>query len=171
MLIGKTSDNDNTKRAAEEIARISDQIHQTTRQLLRQLRPPVLDEMSLRRSLYHLIQEFQFAQQGINCRFNYTLSNSIQDQTIRFTVYRLLQELLNNINKHAKAKNIEINLSEGEEFITLSVRDDGVGIPAKLKSGFGLRGIGERVKALSGNWNIHQQQGTTIIVNLPTKLN
>lgn len=171
MLVNRTASDSNSKQASEEITRLSNRIHQTTQQLLCQLRPPVLDEMSLRRALYHLIQEFQFSEQGIECKFNYHLKNSVQDETIRFTLYRLLQELLNNINKHANAKNIEINLDDTDEGVTLSVSDDGIGIPAKLKSGFGLRGIGERVKALSGNWNIHQHEGTRIIVNLPTKLN
>lgn len=171
MLVNRTSDDDNTKLAANEITLLSDRIHQSTRQLLRQLRPPVLDEMSLRRALSHLVKEFQFTQQGIDCQFNYLLTQSVKDETLRFTLYRLLQELLNNINKHAKATKIKIDLTDTDEQITLSVMDDGIGIPEKLKSGFGLRGIGERVKALSGNWNIHQHNGTTIIVNLPTKLN
>lgn len=64
-----------------------------------------------------------------------------------FTLYRLVQELLNNINKHANASNIQVSLRLTDNIITLEVRDDGMGIPvqpqggdlvyAGLKSGYG----------------------------------
>ena len=176
MIVAKTAAAEQTKQAAQSITQLSDRIHQTTQQLLRQLRPPAPSEMSLRRALSHLVQEFQFEQQGINCQFNFLLKqNTIKDETLRLTLYRLLQELLNNISKHAYAKHVIINLSNTETEVTLSVSDDGIGISEQHSSGFGLRGIGERVTALNGHWEIKPQSlnqpGTYIIVNLPTKLN
>lgn len=176
MLVTRTATTEQTKQSAQAITQLSDRIHQTTQQLLKQLRPPAPSEMSLRRALSHLVQEFQFEQRGIHCQFNFLLKqNTIKDETLRLTLYRLLQELLNNISKHAHANHVIINLSNTEDKVTLSVSDDGIGIPEQRTSGFGLRGIEERVSALNGYWeikpNAKNQQGTHIIVNLPTKLN
>ncbi len=98
-----------------------------------------------------------------------------------FTLYRLVQELLNNINKHASATQITVRLSQQDDLITLDVIDNGVGIAQDRShptgGGFGLRGIEERVQALGGNWLVKAAtigdaatpRGTHIIVNLPTK--
>lgn len=136
---------------------------------MRQLRPPVLDEMSLENALTHLIAEFSFPQNNIQCHFHYGLQTTPINETVLFTLYRLVQELLNNISKHAKATQIHISLKQIGDSIQLVVNDNGVGIPfSKRTSGFGLRGIEERVRALGGDWTLTTQNGTQISVNLPT---
>lgn len=88
-----------------------------------------------------------------------------------FTLYRLVQELLNNINKHANASNIQVSLRLTDNIITLEVRDDGMGIPVQPQGGgFGLRGIEERVRALGGDWLLQRRLGTRVVVNLPTHI-
>lgn len=85
------------------------------------------------------------------------------------TLYRLVQELLNNINKHANARNIQVSLHLTDNIITLDVRDDGMGMPEQPATGsFGLRGIEERVRALGGDWLLQRRRGTRVVVNLPT---
>ncbi|CNE17443.1 MASE1 domain-containing protein [Yersinia nurmii] len=168
MLVNRSSPTPAAQIAADQISTLSQRIHQTTRQLLRQLRPPVLDEMPLDQALHHLAEEFAFRQQGINFQLDYQLDTSHAEDAVIFTLYRLVQELLNNINKHAKAKNIQVYLRQVNNVITLDVRDDGMGIPAQPQGGFGLRGIEERVRALGGDWNLQRRLGTRIIVNLPT---
>lgn len=171
MLVSRSAPTPAAQTAATQISQLSQRIHQTTRQLLRQLRPPVLDEMPLDQALHHLAEEFAFNQQGISFRLDYQLDTTPSEDAVVFTLYRLVQELLNNINKHARAKNIQVSLRQEKDIITLDVRDDGMGIPAQPQSGFGLRGIEERVRALGGDWNLQRRLGTRIIVNLPTKSN
>lgn len=169
MLVKKTAANDLSYNAASQINELALQIHQATRHLLRQLRPPVLDEMSLESALTHLIGEFAFKENNIQCDFHYGLTETPANETVLFTLYRLVQELLNNISKHAKATKIHISLNQQGDSIQLIVDDNGVGIPfSKRTSGFGLRGIEERVRALGGDWTLTTQSGTKIIVNLPT---
>ncbi|HEM8180670.1 TPA: MASE1 domain-containing protein [Providencia rettgeri] len=169
MLVKKTATDDISHQAASQINELAQQIHQSTRQLLRQLRPPVLDEMSLENALTHLIAEFSFPQNNIQCHFHYGLQTTPINETVLFTLYRLVQELLNNISKHAKATQIHISLKQIGDSIQLVVNDNGVGIPfSKRTSGFGLRGIEERVRALGGDWTLTTQNGTQISVNLPT---
>mgnify|MGYP000962037953 FL=1 len=170
MLVNRTADTDAAKQAAGQIGDLSQRIHRTTRQLLRQLRPPVLEEMALDKALQQLAGEFSFAEQGVDFCLDYQLYDAPQDETLTFTLYRVVQELLNNISKHAQARRVSVTLTQDNQLITLVVSDDGVGITANTGSGFGLRGIEERVRALGGDWQITQQQGTRIIVNLPTKL-
>ena len=81
----------------------------------------------------------------------------------------MVQELLNNISKHAGARQVVVTLEEQPGLLTLSVSDDGIGITEPVVSGFGLRGIEERVRALGGDWQLLPPPGTCITVNLPTK--
>lgn len=69
MLVKKTASDDISHQAASQINELAQQIHQSTRQLLRQLRPPVLDEMSLENALKHLITEFSFHRIIFNVTF------------------------------------------------------------------------------------------------------
>ncbi len=156
--------------AAAQITELAQRIHHTTRQLLRQLRPPVLNEMSLEKALRHLADEFAFAERGIDFRLDYRLPQQPQDDTLVFTLYRLVQELLNNISKHADARRIRVRISHQQGMLTLEVRDNGIGIPDDRREGFGLRGMEERVQALGGEWMLLRRNGTRVIVKLPTEL-
>ncbi|WP_434527103.1 MASE1 domain-containing sensor histidine kinase [Photorhabdus asymbiotica] len=168
-LVKRTATSPTVEMIAEQINHLAQQIHQSTRQLLRQLRPPVLEEMSLEKALHHLIDEFAFKQQDIDCQLNYQLPQNPVNETVIFTLYRLVQELLNNISKHAKATHINITLRQRQDVIELRISDNGIGITEdKRKSGFGLQGIEERIQALGGDWQLSNDNGTRIIVNLPT---
>ncbi|MGE4800668.1 MASE1 domain-containing protein [Yersinia hibernica] len=169
MLVNRSAPSPAAQSAANQISSLSQRIHQTTRQLLRQLRPPVLDEMPLNQALHHLAEEFAFTEQGIHFQMDYALPSPPGEDVVIFTLYRLVQELLNNINKHANASNIQVSLHLTDDIITLEVRDDGMGIPESSPGGgLGLRGIEERVRALGGDWLLQRRLGTRVVVNLPT---
>lgn len=168
MLVKRTASMDAAALAAEHINQLAQRIHFSTRQLLRQLRPPVLDEMSLEKALHHLVQEFAFAERGIACRFTYGLPGQPASDTVVFTLYRLVQELLNNICKHADASHVEITLAPQPNGVRLEVKDDGIGLAGATRTGSGLQGIGERIRALGGDLLLDGQSGTRVIVNLPT---
>jgi len=170
MLVDRSPYGTATHNAAQQIGQLSQRIHHSTRQLLRQLRPPVLDEMALDKALYHLANEFAFAEQGIDFQLDYQLCQPPEDDTLIFTLYRLAQELLNNINKHAQASQVRIRLTQQQQWLVLEVSDNGIGADQPLQEGFGLRGSKERVHALGGEWWLQQQHGTQIIVKLPTDL-
>lgn len=157
--------------AADHIQALSQRIHITTRQLLRQLRPPVLDEMPLEQAIQHLAGEFAFTERGIDFHFDYRLQQAPADDIIMFTLYRLIQELLNNINKHARASQIYVRLEQLQHRLILEVRDNGIGLSAtEPQDGIGLRGSEERVRALGGSWQVQSQAGTCVTVSLPAKM-
>ena len=170
QLVKRAGDTPLAVEAAGQINELARRIHHSTRQLLRQLRPPVLDELSLQEALHHLVNEFAFAERGIDCRFDWQLAAPPQNETLVFTLYRLLQELLNNVSKHADASEVRIVLRQHHGRLLLEVTDNGSGIAPDNAPGFGIQGMRERVHALGGEFTLESQGGTRVIVNLPTIL-
>ncbi len=170
QLVKRARDPAQIQSAASQINELARRIHLSTRQLLRQLRPPALDELTFREALLHLINEFAFSERGIHCQFAYQLNSTPENETVRFTLYRLLQELLNNVCKHAEASEVTIILRQQGEVLHLEVSDNGVGIASGKMAGFGIQGMRERVSALGGDLTLEKQHGTRVIVNLPTFL-
>lgn len=92
------------------------------------------------------------------------------DEKIKITFYRIVQEQINNIVKHAKASYATITLSSNSEKINLIIRDNGVGFdPAKTKGGIGLRNISNRAKFYGGSAEIDSTPGagSTLTVTIP----
>ena len=170
QLVKRASDNRTALMAGEQISELAQRIHHSTRQLLRQLRPPVLDQMALDEALHHLVREFAFPERGIRCQFHYQLTAPPDNETVVFTLYRLLQELLNNVAKHANATEVDITLSESPGFVHLRVSDNGVGVLPDHAPGLGMQGMSERVQALGGELLLESQPGVRVTVNLPTLL-
>lgn len=95
------------------------------------------------------------------------------ESTKEVMIYRLVQEIISNIRKHAQAKNILIQLIGHGEQVSLIVEDDGIGFDfeiAKAKGGLGLKSIDSRVQYLDGSiiWDTQPNKGTTLTINIPT---
>ena len=91
---------------------------------------------------------------------------------MQIDLYRIVQELLNNVYKHAGANKVEIGLMMDEEGINLMVEDDGSGFdPKKSTDGIGLSNIHSRVEALGGTVKVDSQKkrGTAIHINIILK--
>jgi signal transduction histidine kinase len=97
------------------------------------------------------------------------------DADAELMVYRLVQESLTNISKHAKANQVWVNLGEFRGQVEVSVRDDGAGFDpqAQTSSAYGLVGMRFRVEAEGGTLNVLSKlgEGTTIQVRLPQFVN
>jgi signal transduction histidine kinase len=96
------------------------------------------------------------------------------DSAVKMNIYRILQEALQNANKHAKAKNIFVTVSrdESEDIIHINVYDDGIGFnPAKNKGGIGMKNMRERVAAINGKFEIQSPmgKGTNIRIAVPVR--
>tara|TARA_R110001583_G_scaffold51874_2_gene161464 strand:+ start:2863 stop:4596 length:1734 start_codon:yes stop_codon:yes gene_type:complete len=193
MLAEKISLDPNSKNIANTINTLALRIHSSTRQLLTQLRPHTLDELGLEDAIRQLSAEMRFADRNIDFRLNFGLSVTKLDDITAVTLYRIVQELLNNVSKHAHATKVTLSLLPGDIF-TLELTDNGHGLPANWQlKGQGIKGIQERVSALGGEINIQTRDktanmspklisnddvnennkkhynGTRFIINLPTK--
>lgn len=168
-----------TKRLAKDEQQISIadttnelalRIHNSTRQLLKQLRPHALDELGLESAIRQLVSEMKFSERDIDFRLNFGIFAERLDDITSVTLYRIVQELLNNTCKHSKATQVQLSLVPGVRF-SLELRDNGIGLPENWRlKGQGLRGIEERISALGGTMSVTSNSlGSRIFVNLPTK--
>lgn len=162
-------------RLNEKAAYALDQIDTTiksVRSIINNLRPPVLD-LGLFAAIEWQIQEFR-RRSGIVCEIVADDENFDRDldEKSAIALFRILQESLTNIIKHAQAKRVEIILSRDAGLLHMKIADNGVGFqPEIARKGktFGLQGIEERIRMLGGELKIGsvQGQGTTLTISLP----
>lgn len=161
-----------TIEQAQGLEAILDSTFEAVHRISSDLRPNVLD-LGIVAALEWQAKEFE-KQLGIVCKFtcNQAEISVTTDQGI--TLFRIFQESMSNIAKHANASHVDVDLSAFTHDIILTITDNGVGIKSSdtLKSNsFGLRGMRERVTALNGTFNVQQsnKQGTVITIKLPAE--
>ncbi|HBV75782.1 MULTISPECIES: cache domain-containing protein [Vibrio] len=144
------------------------------RRISHNLRPSVLDDLGLEAALNSLLDDFsEHAQLPIYRDIQ--LGKVSIDNEISTTLYRVVQESLTNIEKHAYASNVDIRLQRLKDTIQLIVRDDGVGFQSSdliKKKGIGLRNMRERVEFIGGDFDMNSERGigTEITVLLELKI-
>lgn len=99
------------------------------------------------------------------------IAENLKDTT-KIMIYRLIQEVISNIRKHAQAKTILIQLIGFKNELHLTIEDDGVGFDydaALLKKSLGLKSVNSRVAYLNGtiDWDTQKDKGTTVVINIP----
>ncbi|MBU3136496.1 sensor histidine kinase [Clostridium gasigenes] len=146
------------------------------RGILFDLRPLSLEERGLNEAIKDMVNEISIES---NICVNVTLNtmNYEIEHIIEIAVYRIIQEILNNIKKHSKAKEVSVRIECGKEYISFMVKDDGIGFDlketmAKNKekgTSYGLIGIFDRVTQLQGNIDIKSEhnRGTIYKIKLP----
>lgn len=146
------------------------------RKIAVELRPPILDDLGLQAAMQRLVQNFG-DQQGIEVHFSAPSAYLNLGSEISLTLYRILQESLTNIAKHAGASCVKVSLLLSSDDIQLIVCDNGIGLQnipldiASQRSRLGIYGMSERAELLGGNLMIDSgSDGTTVRVNLPRKL-
>jgi signal transduction histidine kinase len=147
---------------------MADDVIEQVRRISSELRPGVLDDLGLLAACEWLAHEFE-RRTGTPCRVRSNLGNEQLDPTLSTAFFRILQEALTNITRHAEAQRVEILLERDDGTLHLRVEDDGRGITADvLTSGksLGLLGIRERARRIGGEASIGggPGSGTTIEV-------
>ncbi|MDE3184172.1 MAG: PAS domain S-box protein [Bacteroidota bacterium] len=130
------------------------------RKLSHSLVSPTLKEKGLLESLKGLVEELNLTHQ-FKVKLVYKISEArIFDYKMELTLYRIIQEQMNNISKYAKANTIIIHLREKEDHLNLSILDDGIGFDTTKKgNGIGFRNIQSRVDIYSGSMDIISSPG------------
>ena len=140
------------------------------RQLAVDLRPKVLDDFGLVAALERLTETFA-AQTGIGVRFESGLGEERLPLEVETALYRIVQESLTNVVKHARAGNVSIILARKPGAVVAVIEDDGRGFdPDDIRDGgFGLQGMRERVALLDGRLQIESsgESGTTLVADVP----
>lgn len=165
--------------AAKQLYQLQQMLTRTVaevRQFSRDLRPLLLEDLGLVAAVRQMLRESE-RRDDITTSFvvEGDLASKPMDDEVTIAAYRIVQEALSNIHKHAEAQNVDVRLQFGEQDITVSVQDDGKGFPftettdLARRGSFGLMGIRERAKLLGGDIEIQsaEQEGTKVIIHLP----
>lgn len=156
------------KQCATHIEQLSLGIYDSVRRLLGRLRPRQLDDLTLEHAISALMREMELEGQGIVSHLDWNIDESLLSESQRVTLFRISQEGLNNIVKHAHAQSVTLQGWQQDQQLMLVIEDDGGGLPKDLGPlGFGLTGMRERVAALGGMLIISCDNGTRVSVNLP----
>ena len=149
------------------IVRISQDVHS----LSRQLHPSILDDLGLIKAVESECTSFS-RREGIDIVFNHENIPRDIPKDISLSLYRIIQEGLTNISKHACAEHISVSLKGIDHDVLLSVQDDGIGFDSaevKEKPGLGFSSMRERARLIHGEFSIQSQpeKGTVISVRAP----
>jgi len=140
---------------------------ESMRRIAEGLRPGMLDVLGLRAALEHLVQQFG-ERCNIDCVFHADRDEYELDSDRSIAVFRLVQEALTNISRHARASHVDIRMEEVDAELHLLIQDNGVGFdPRASRKGFGLLGMSERVSMLGGEMTVDGSHGVRISVILP----
>lgn len=176
-IANRTGSAPEVRTSAQTIVSVAARIYDAMHGIISRLRPSALDTLGLAETLQDSIAAWQSRHPEL--RFKLDFSGRLDDlgETINITVYRVVQECLTNVVRHAEASNVEIAVKREPaaagtcEMLRLAVCDDGKGTPEEaVQDGhFGLLGMRERVQALNGSFSIDSaaDHGFCVNVTLP----
>ena len=160
------------EESALSVTSAANQIYDGMHSIIRQLRPGSLDNLGLSETIKDMASNWRSQHPSIQIDLFVGKNLDHLGEAININIYRIIQEAMNNCLKHAKAQNISINLDHKDKYLTLIFNDDGVGFDTNLltkSKQFGLIGMQERVKSLSGMFSIKSipTKGTLINISIP----
>ena len=153
---------------AQAITRLALGLYNSGRTLVRRLRPEMLDMLGLQGALEEMVRQLGSSHPA--CRFTLHAEGDFAglDGDAAISAYRIVQEALSNIVKHARAATAMVQVARRGETLSITVSDDGTGFdPARTAAGVGLAGMRERVQALGGSFAMDSASGTRIVITLP----
>lgn len=166
-------DNTALRDKAKTIEELVNRAITSASNLAHSLRPGFLDCFGLAAAVEIEAQEFS-KRSGVACTVIKSQENIELPESYSITLFRICQETLNNILKHARAKNVQIEIVRGTDHLELAISDDGIGFGEAARNkprSFGLRGIQERVAHLGGTLTIASApgKGTQISIYVPIR--
>lgn len=159
---------DEIRRVSDGLAAVSDDV----RQMAYRFHPSILDDLGLLKAVRRLVNEFS-DRTGIQCSYVYKDPVGILPPDVTICIYRVVQECLSNISRHAQASQVEVELMCEDDVVSLSVRDDGVGFDTshgdQMSGHLGLLSMKERVRMAKGTLDVESapMHGTQIRVDIP----
>ena len=157
------------------LSNLVDNTIKTARRIMTDLRPEVLDMLGFIDTVKQHLSGFQ-ERYHVYCNFNCSDSNLTLNSQQSVALFRIIQEALNNTAKYAKASEVDLEIQQSSDDLTMTISDNGVGFDLNSKKNidsYGLIGMKERVFLLDGELTIKSKKGagTTIKVKIPYRLN
>ena len=168
-MIRTDENNEELRTQLLDTRRLAEKTVAVVRDMCLLLRPSMLDDLGLLPALEWQAREVsRMNHLRISVQAEATLEDLSDDQ--KTCIYRVVQEALRNVTRHAKARQVQIHLTQQNDSLHLTIQDDGSGFVPERQKGVGLLGMEERVRHLDGLFRICSQpgSGTTIDVALPT---
>jgi len=159
------------QQRAKDSLQLLDHTIMTVRKIAAELRPGILDDLGLVAAVEWQAEEFE-KRSGIQTRFRAGMPGRRYPSQMSIGLFRICQEALTNVARHAGAKSVDIFLGYEEDRIVLRVKDDGQGLPPAKPGGrktLGLIGIKERALMMDGTLEIGSEsgKGVTVTVSVP----
>ncbi|MGB1800943.1 MAG: histidine kinase [Gammaproteobacteria bacterium] len=172
----KQPDKEQVDASVKTIIEYSDHIYKVAKNMMQRLRPSVLDELGLIKALQNMIDDWNERQDDVFCHFAFSDIPPDLSESLKISLFRIVQESLTNVLKHSSANTVSISMkkeiTQGVSNINLIIEDDGVGLDlGKTMTGLGLPGMKERVEMNQGTIEIKNKQdnGLKIEVLVPVK--
>lgn len=174
QALSGTTDVDDIPSVREKLPVVTgliDSTIDTVRRISSELRPGVLDDLGLAAAIESQAGQFE-ARTKIKCRFTSNTDAADLGRERATAVFRIFQEILTNVIRHAQATKVDVKLKESRGYLELKVKDNGRGITDNEKNGtksLGLLGMNERALLVGGDVSINGApgKGTTVVVRVP----
>jgi two-component system sensor histidine kinase UhpB len=151
------------RSAAEGILQSVGTLQQANRRILDRLRPLYIQELGLERSIQTLLQNVKAQAADLKVTSQIDTKLNDVDGLLSQTVYRVIQEAVTNVLRHARASAMHVRAGINDREVIVEVSDDGIGFPADPMFGRGLTGMLERARALSGTLELLREEGRTCV--------
>jgi PAS domain S-box-containing protein len=170
-LAKSLADEPHLQEKAAEIANVADRLKTTSSRIAANIGPGILDGLGLVRAIEWCAEDFE-RRTGISCPVDTPIADIQVARPTATAAYRVLQEALTNVWRHANASQVEVKLEKEGDGLVLTIADNGVGINAGLlsqKGTLGFLGMYERARLAGGSLNVSSGsgRGTRIVVRLP----
>lgn len=165
----------NNPQSANDVSSLMkevDRIYEDIRNISHNLMPKTLSKLGLYHAIDELVNQIRTAAPKIKFNYYRKINISNFNENAKINIYRMIQELLTNVVKHANANEVSLQLIKHNDSLMISIEDDGVGFDTRAtKNGVGLTSIESRVQILNGNLSLDSapQNGTFISIFLPLK--
>jgi signal transduction histidine kinase len=169
FLLQKVSDTETVSKIQKITSMVSDSII-SVRRITSRLRPEILDKLGLEASIQYYSKEFA-ERNGIEVTLTSLPGLAIPIDT-SVIIFRIIQESLTNISRHARATRVYISLNKSNESVNIRISDNGIGIAKdeiESKTSWGIIGMKERASSLGGSFHIYSEKGhgTVITIVIP----
>jgi signal transduction histidine kinase len=154
---------ENVGGLAQQMLQSIEALQQTNRRILDRLRPLYIQELGLAASITTLVQNLRRQAPQIEFAVNIDPALDRLDDPLSRTVYRVIQEGLTNVLRHARASQVHVEVATSGHDLTVEISDDGIGFAGDTPFGRGLTGMHERVRALSGTLQLLRAGGRTVV--------
>ncbi len=146
--------------ASRTISGICDDMYTSVRGMMQRLRPSVLDELGLGAALARMVEDWNTHNAPLRCELELQCDAERLDNEVAIRLFRIVQEALTNVARHASAREVQVTLSEQAAQWALSISDDGDGFdPNTTARGLGLLGMQERIDGLGGTLTLDTAPG------------